>query len=125
MIHKGRKHHLFSLPVFATDSFKEYQAALIDKVAQTERAGVPTSIEQSIDIALPGVRDSLHNIHSEVHTTSEDVAQVKAALSKFDSMGEELLQVLQDFLRHVGSFQVPKAAAAATTGASDTNPQRT
>ena len=35
--------------------------------AEAAMGAATTSIERSIDVALPGVRDRLHNIHSEVH----------------------------------------------------------
>ena len=54
LLHEGKKNLLFSLFVFATQLFRTYQAALVDKV-MVEAGGGDTSIKQSIDMALPGV----------------------------------------------------------------------
>ena len=45
--------------------------------------GAPTSIQQSMDVAVPGFRDRLHNINSEVCNVSHDVTQIDAKVRNF------------------------------------------
>ena len=86
MLHQGRKHILFSLPVFTTELFQTYQVELIAEVMVETGAGVggrSISIEWGMDLALPGVRNSLHKMHSEVYNVSQDIMRIKATVSEF------------------------------------------
>ena len=96
---------------------------LIDKIMVEVGAGVgggATSIERSVDIALPGVHNQLHNIHSEVYNISQDVMRIKAMVSKFRVHQDDVNNQVHHFLRHIHLFQLPTPAAAeATIGVAD------
>eukprot|EP00536_Pseudo-nitzschia_multiseries_P016836 jgi/Psemu1/48033/gm1.48033_g len=134
LIHNGRPNCLFSLPVFNTELFQAYQAQVVEKVMgaglDEERGGSTTAIQRSMDVALPGFCDRLHNIHTEVHNVSKDVTWIDNKVSKFEQKQDAINRQIHHYLQHMAAFRLPTEADGTTTtagarGSTNLIPQKT
>eukprot|EP00536_Pseudo-nitzschia_multiseries_P016145 jgi/Psemu1/45057/gm1.45057_g len=89
-----------------------HQAALIDKVRVKVGVGSTTSMERSINVALLGICDRFHNLHSEVHNVSQDIWRIKASVTTFRQQQGVVNTQLHHFLQHMHSFQLPTSMPA-------------
>eukprot|EP00536_Pseudo-nitzschia_multiseries_P008017 jgi/Psemu1/19346/gm1.19346_g len=99
--------------------FQTYQAQVVKKVMgaglDKERGGSTTAIQQSMDVALPGFRDRLHNLHTEVHNVLKDVTRIDDKVSKFEQKQDAINRQIHHYLQHMAAFCLPTEADEATT----------
>lgn len=110
MIHAGRKHAVFSLPVFQSQEFKAFQANLITAVAAAERND-PRDVP--LDTVIPRFHHHIGTLQSTVNSGfalnnrrhDETAHQMQTLMS--------VMVPLAGFVQHISNFQYnPNQVAA-------------
>lgn len=100
--HQGRKHFLFSLPIFETQSFIQFQQSLIGHIEASK-----LTINDRIDSVLPGIQELITNSHQNLK------GDLSVLTAKLGNVSHQMSNVatrshFQGFIYHISQFDLKK-----------------